>query len=71
MNKKEEKGLAMNVISKINLPDVISNTPMMKPSILWHQRLGHATLAKISKIEGLKDFEKGCTDVCLTCPTTI
>lgn len=47
---------------------MISNPPLMKPSILWHQRLGHAPLASIGKIEGLKGFEKSCTDVCLTCP---
>lgn len=54
ISKKEEKGLAMNDACNINLHAVISNPPLMKPSILWHQRMGHAPLARLKALKVLK-----------------
>lgn len=63
-NKGEVK--AMN--SELQIPAVISNITHVNPTTLWHQRLGHAPMARISKITELKDVLETNYDICVTCP---
>ena len=58
----------MSAACKVNIPNTISGVPQNSSTTLWHQRLGHAPLAKLSNIEGLKGFDKHSQDVCITCP---
>uniref|UniRef100_A0A803LR03 Uncharacterized protein n=1 Tax=Chenopodium quinoa TaxID=63459 RepID=A0A803LR03_CHEQI len=46
----------------------VRNVNKLSEPTLWHQRLGHAPMTKIRKIEDLKGIDKRCEDVCLTCP---
>lgn len=57
----------MNATYEISVPNTISGVPHSSNTTLWHQRLGHSPLAKLSCIEGLKGFDKN-KDVCITCP---
>lgn len=59
---------AMSASSSLQMPDIISDAPKSSNTILWHQRLGHAPLAKLKKIEQLKGLDEHNTDICLTCP---
>lgn len=46
--KKVEKGMALNVVSQINIPTVLSDLPVLKKNVLlWHQRLRRSPLDKI------------------------
>ena len=63
-----EERRRLSASCKVNLPNTISGVPQNSSTTLWHQRLGHAPLAKLSHIEGLKEFDRHSHDVCITCP---
>ncbi|KAL2899101.1 Retrovirus-related Pol polyprotein from transposon RE1, partial [Bienertia sinuspersici] len=57
---------AMNVAGGVNVPGTVWKNTRMSPTTLWHHRLGHAPIAKIKRIEGLKDFDANSKEECLT-----
>ena len=67
--REQDQGpAAMSANVELKLPSTLRNVPSVKPTMLWHWRLGHAPMNRISKIEGLKGFKEECGDVCITCP---
>uniref|UniRef100_A0A803MGK3 Uncharacterized protein n=1 Tax=Chenopodium quinoa TaxID=63459 RepID=A0A803MGK3_CHEQI len=66
--KKHSEKVALQATSTMTLLGTVKNVNKLSEPTLWHQRLGHAPMTKIRKIEELKGVEKKCEDVCLTCP---
>lgn len=68
-NNYQERGMqAMNAEGKVRIPDTINDVPNVSATTLWHWRLGHAPLQRISKIAQLKGFKHDNNEVCITCP---
>lgn len=44
---------AMNAQTQLKIPVVVKNCQSVRKTTLWHQRLGHAPLERLSKIAGL------------------
>ncbi|KAL2897215.1 Retrovirus-related Pol polyprotein from transposon RE2 [Bienertia sinuspersici] len=72
--KQGEKGMqkenakAMNASSDIQVPSVIEGVKPLSLTSLWHQRLGHAPLAKIKKIKELESIRDLNHEKCVVCP---
>lgn len=64
--KERHGGKAMN--SQLQIPAVISNITPVNAVTLWHQRLGHGSLTRISKISGLIGLIETNSDICVTYP---
>ena len=55
-------------VEKLQLPSNIDNSKQMSETSLWHMRLGHAPMRRISLIEDLKGFDKKHHEICVVCP---
>ncbi|KAL2902613.1 Retrovirus-related Pol polyprotein from transposon TNT 1-94 [Bienertia sinuspersici] len=71
-SNSEQEGLmenqAMNATGGVNIPGTVWKSTRMSPTTLWHHRLGHAPIAKMKRIEGLKGLNVNSKEECLTCP---
>ncbi|KAL2900777.1 Retrovirus-related Pol polyprotein from transposon TNT 1-94 [Bienertia sinuspersici] len=59
---------AATELSKMDIPGSIKLDNPLRKEMLWHQRLGHAPMERIKKIEELKGKVKECGEHCLICP---
>ena len=70
--KKAEKGKekrSCNITTgDLSVPDNVTKGEKVSKTSIWHMRLGHAPIKKISEIHGLKGFDKDCQESCVVCP---
>ena len=60
-----------NVVTEgtsIVVPGRVSYVGRLTQTYLWHNRLGHAPVSKIKKIEGLEGLEEDGSELCIICP---
>uniref|UniRef100_A0A803LMX4 Retroviral polymerase SH3-like domain-containing protein n=1 Tax=Chenopodium quinoa TaxID=63459 RepID=A0A803LMX4_CHEQI len=60
--------VALNTSSAVTIPGTVKNVSKMSIPTLWHQRLGHAPMTKIKKIEELRGVDNKCEGICIICP---
>ncbi|KAL2929542.1 Retrovirus-related Pol polyprotein from transposon RE1 [Bienertia sinuspersici] len=64
---QKENAKAMNASSNIQVPSVIEGVKPLSLTSLWHQRLGHAPLAKIKKIKKVESIRNLNHEKCVVC----
>ncbi|KAL2935935.1 Retrovirus-related Pol polyprotein from transposon TNT 1-94 [Bienertia sinuspersici] len=66
--EQAEVDMRANTVDDVVVPGSIKMKNKVSEEMLWHQRLGHAPLDRIQKIEELKEKVKNCNEECLICP---
>ncbi|KAL2893940.1 Retrovirus-related Pol polyprotein from transposon TNT 1-94 [Bienertia sinuspersici] len=60
--------IALNAEKELSVPTSVRNVKRLSKETLWHQRMGHAPMAKVSKVMGIPNTKQGSEEVYLTCP---
>lgn len=67
-NCKKKLKFSMSAKAYKEVPNVVTNVKMLSSRTLWHQRLGHAPMARSEEIRGPNGMKTRAINVCLTCP---
>ncbi|KAL2938151.1 Retrovirus-related Pol polyprotein from transposon TNT 1-94 [Bienertia sinuspersici] len=60
--------MTVNSAQEVQVPDSVKKAKEMTKEMMWHQRLGHAPLARIKSIQEVKEEILNEDEHCLICP---
>ena len=67
LKESKKSAHAVNTV-ELAIPSQIKHEQHVNHTTLWHMRLGHAPMNKLSCIGGLKGFDNKKTETCIVCP---
>lgn len=53
---------------ELEIPPQVNGEKNLSEIALWHMRVGHTPMRRMCQIDGLKGFDKLCSETCIMCP---